>query len=74
MLKHTKSNELIGTSQRSFEDALQTILARANQTLRGVRCLDVIAKDLEVSAAGELTYRVRAQLRFDVTPPDELHL
>ncbi|MBK9427142.1 MAG: dodecin domain-containing protein [Gammaproteobacteria bacterium] len=48
MLKHTKSNELIGTSQRSFEDALQTILARANQTLRGVRCLDVIARDLEV--------------------------
>lgn len=74
MLKHTKSNELIGTSQRSFEDALQTILARANQTLRGVRRLDVIAKDLEVSAAGELTYRVRAQLRFDMTPPDELHL
>jgi len=74
MLKHTKSNELIGTSQRSFEDALQTILARANQTLRGVRRLDVIAKDLEVSTAGELTYRVRAQLRFDVTPPDELHL
>ncbi len=74
MLKHTKSNELIGTSRRSFEDALQTILTRANQTLRGVRRLDVIAKDLEVGAAGELTYRVRALLRFDVTPPDELHL
>lgn len=73
-MKQTKSNELIGTSQRSFEDALQAILTRANATLRGVRRLDVIAKDLEVSAAGALTYRVRAQLRFDVTPPDELHL
>lgn len=74
MLKHTKSNELIGASPRAFEDALQAILTRANQTLRGVRRLDVIAKDIEVNAAGELTYRVRAQLCFDVTPPDELHL
>ncbi len=73
-MKQTKSNELIGTSPLSFEHALQAILTRANATLRGVRRLDVIAKDLEVSAAGELTYRVRAQLRFDVTPPDELHL
>lgn len=74
MLKHTKSNELIGVSPRAFEDALQAILTRANQTLRGVRRLDVIAKDIDVNAAGELTYRVRALLRFDVTPPDELHL
>lgn len=73
-MKQTKSNELIGTSPLSFENALQAILTRANATLRGVRRLDVIAKDLEVSVAGELTYRVRAQLRFDVTPPDELHL
>ncbi len=73
-MKQTKSNELIGTSPLSFENALQAILTRANVTLRGVRRLDVIAKDLEVSVAGELTYRVRAQLRFDVTPPDELHL
>jgi flavin-binding protein dodecin len=73
-VKQTKSNELIGTSPLSFENALQAILTRANATLRGVRRLDVIAKDLEVSTAGELTYRVRAQLRFDMTPPDELHL
>lgn len=73
-MRQTKANELIGTSPESFEAALQAILTRANQTLRGVRRLDVIAKEVEVNAAGELTYRVRARLCFDVTPPDELHL
>lgn len=72
-MTQTKSNELIGTSPHSFEGALQAILARANRTLRGVRRLEVLAKEVEVTAAGELVYRVRAQLRFDVTPPDQLH-
>lgn len=73
-MKQTKSNELIGTSPQSFEAALQAILARANRTLRGVRRLDVLSKELDVTAAGERLYRVRAQLRFDMTPPDQLHL
>lgn len=72
-MKQTKTNELIGTSPHSFEDALKTILARANRTLRGVRRLDVLDKEIDVSADGALSYRVRAQLRFDMTPPDQLH-
>jgi flavin-binding protein dodecin len=72
-MKQTKTNELIGTSPHSFEDALKAILARANRTLRGVRRLDVLGKELDVSADGTLCYRVRAQLRFDMTPPDQLH-
>lgn len=73
-MKQTKSNELIGTSPQSFEAALRAILARANRTLRGVRRLDVLSKELDVTATGERLYRVRAQLRFDMTPPDQLHL
>lgn len=72
-MAQTKSNELIGTSPHSFEAALQAILARANRTLRGVRRLDVLAKEIDVTAEGERLYRVRAQLRFDMTPPDQLH-
>lgn len=72
-MRQTKANELIGTSQESFEDALRVILKRANRTLRGVRRLDVLAKELDVGGDGALEYRVRVLLRFDVTPPDNLH-
>lgn len=73
-MRQTKANELIGTSPESFEDALRVVLKRANRTLRGVRCLDVLAREIDVGGDGALLYRVRVLLRFDVTPPDELHL
>ncbi|RLA43208.1 MAG: dodecin domain-containing protein [Gammaproteobacteria bacterium] len=73
-MSHGKSNELMGSSTESFEDAMAQILARANKTLRGIRALDVINKHLVVSKAGQLEYYVRAYLQFDMTPPDQLHL
>ncbi len=72
-MRQTKTTELIGTSTESFEGALQAVLRRANHTLRGVRSLDVLAKELDVGDDGMLRYRVRVLLRFDVTPPDNLH-
>lgn len=72
-MRQTKANELIGTSTESFEGAMQAVLRRANRTLRGVRCLDVLAREIDVGGDGVLLYRVRVLLRFDVTPPDNLH-
>lgn len=73
-MSHGKSNELIGSSSESFEDALAQILVRANKTLRGIRALKVISKHLVVSNVGQLDYHVRAYLQFSITPPDQLHL
>ena len=73
-MSHGKSNELMGSSTESFEDAMAQILARANKTLRGIRGLKVISKHLVVSEVGELDYLIRAYLQFDMTPPDQLHL
>jgi flavin-binding protein dodecin len=73
-MSHGKSNELLGSSSESYEDALAQILARANKTLRGVRAMEVISKHLVVSPDGELDYYVRAYLQFAMTPPDQLHL
>jgi flavin-binding protein dodecin len=73
-MSHGKSNELMGSSTESFEDAIAQILARANKTLRGIRTLKVINKHLVVSDSGQLAYHVRAYLQFDMTPPDQLHL
>ncbi len=73
-MSHGKLSELVGSSSHSFEDALAQILARANRTLRGIRALEVIDKEIAVSNDGGLDYRVRAYLHFDMTAPDQLHL
>jgi flavin-binding protein dodecin len=73
-MSHGKSNELMGSSPQSFEDAMVQILARANKTLRGIRALNVVSKHLVVLDDGKLAYHVRAYLQFDMTPPDQLHL
>ena len=73
-MSHGKSNELIGSSSQSFEDAIAQILMRANKTLRGIRAIEVISKHLVVSEQGQLDYHVRAYLQFDMTSPDQLHL
>ncbi|OUS09697.1 hypothetical protein A9Q90_02900 [Gammaproteobacteria bacterium 54_18_T64] len=73
-MNHGKSNELIGTSGLSFEDALGCILQRANKTLRGVHSMEVVSKTVTVAAGGEFEYRVRALLKFAMSPPDLLHL
>ncbi len=70
----SKANELVGTSTVSFEDAVAAILVRTNRTLRGIRAIDVISKTITVRAGGELDYRVRGYLQFEITPPDQLHL
>ena len=73
-MKQSKANELIGGSMVSFEDALNCILQRANKTLRGVHTLVVLGKDVSITESGEMEYKVRALLKFDMTPPDFLHL
>lgn len=73
-MSHGKTNELVGSSSQSFEDALAQILARANKTLRGIRGMEIVSKHLVVSDTGDLDYHVRTYLQFDMTPPDQLHL
>ncbi len=69
----SKANELIGTSPKSFEDAVAGVVKRANKTLRGVRGVEVLSKSVAVSKQGEIEYRARVQLRFAMAMPEKLH-
>ncbi|PCJ37900.1 MAG: hypothetical protein COA75_01385 [Cellvibrionales bacterium] len=73
-MNHGKSNELIGTSTVSFEGAITCLLQRANKTLRGIHTVEIVNKTVSVLANGEFEYCVRALLKFDMVPPDILHL
>jgi len=69
----SKVNEIIGSSPTSFEGAAKSVLARANQTLRGITGIEVVEKKLKVEAGAVTEYRVRMRLTFDVAPRTESH-
>ena len=68
-----KVSQIIGASPTSFEDAAQTVLARANRTLRGITSIEVVEKSLKTEADGIAEYRVRMRLFFDMAPKIESH-
>lgn len=69
----SKVNELIGSSNESFEDAARSVLARANRTLRGIKGIEVLEKRVKIEGGHIAEYRVRMRLVFDMAPETVLH-
>ncbi len=69
----SKISELIGSSSVSFEDAAQTVLRRANRSIRGVKGIEVLDKSLKISDGGIDEFRVRLRLQFDMVQEQEQH-
>jgi hypothetical protein len=68
-----KVNEIIGSSPESFEAAAREIVERANRTLRGLRGIDVLSKEVGVSGGRIEEYRLRVRLHFDMAPETFWH-
>ena len=66
-----KVSEIIGSSPTSFEAAAQSVLARANRTLRGITGIEIVEKRLKIQAGAITEYRVRLRLSFDMAPRTE---
>lgn len=64
----SKVSEIIGSSPSSFEAAAESVLSRANQTLRGITGIEVVDKNLKVEDGAITEYRVRLRLTFDMAP------
>ena len=69
----SKVSQIIGSSPSSFEDAAQSVLARANRTLRGITGFKVVEKRLKIDENGIAEYRVHLRLNFDMAPFTETH-
>lgn len=69
----TKVSEIIGSSPTSFEAAAQSVLTRANRTLRGITGIEVTNKRLKIEEGAIKEYRVRLRLSFDVAPRTKSH-
>jgi flavin-binding protein dodecin len=69
----SKVSELIGTSEDSFEAAARGVVERSNRTLRGVRWIEIVEKDVSVEDGRIAEYRVRVRLSFDMAPETLWH-
>jgi flavin-binding protein dodecin len=57
--------ELVGSSPRSFSDAVRAAVKTASRTIRNISGVDVISSSAEVGADGELTnYKVNVKIAF----------
>jgi flavin-binding protein dodecin len=59
-----KVSEISATSSKSFEDALQQGLARANKTLRNVKAAWVKEQQVHVSKGAITEYQVNMMVTF----------
>ena len=56
--------ELIGTSNKSWEDAASTAVKKAGETLRNLRVAEVVKQDLDIAEDGTVTYRTKLNVSF----------
>jgi dodecin len=62
--------EIIGTSNRSWEDAAQQAVSAAARSLRDLRVAEVMEQDLTIAEDGTIeSYRTKLRLSFKYEQP-----
>jgi hypothetical protein len=62
--------EVIGTSERSWEDAAQQAVSAAARSLRDLRVAEVVEQDLTLGDDGKIeSYRTKLRLSFKYEQP-----
>ncbi|MEC4688623.1 MAG: dodecin family protein [Nitrospirota bacterium] len=56
--------ELVGTSERSWEDAAQNAVETAGRSLKGLRIAEIQKLDLKVENGKVVAYRAKVDLSF----------
>jgi Uncharacterized conserved protein len=55
--------EIIGTSEKSWEDAAKTAIETASKTLKEIRVAEVKDMDINIDG-GKMTYRIKLRVSF----------
>ena len=56
--------EIVGTSEKSWDDAARVAVARASQTLEDLRIAEVSAQDVRIEDGKIVEYRTKLSLSF----------
>lgn len=67
-----ESIQLVGTSEESFSDAVKNLYNRAKATIRRIRNIEILMRDVKVKQdSDKLIYRIRAKVTFEYQPEEE---
>ncbi len=65
--------QLVGSSDKSFSDAVRVAVAQASSTIRGITGVDVVSSQASV-ADGEITeYRVTVNIAFAIERSEDVN-
>ena len=65
--------ELVGTSKKSWEDAMKEAVRESSQSLRHIKAVDVVKQSAHVDENGEIVeYRVTVHIAFGVEHHSQL--
>jgi flavin-binding protein dodecin len=65
--------QLVGSSDKSFSDAVREAVSTASQTIRGITGVDVVSSQATVSE-GEITeYRVTVNIAFAIERKEDVN-
>jgi hypothetical protein len=56
--------EIIGTSEKSWEDAARTAVERASRTLRDLRVAELVEQDLVIDEGKVRAFRAKLKVSF----------
>ena len=71
MAEIIKVIELVGSSDKSFSDAVKTAVAQASQTIRGINGVDVLSTQAMVENGQITEYRATVKIAFPVERADQ---
>lgn len=73
MASVAKVVQLIGSSDKSFSDAVKVAVTQASQSIRGITGVDVVSSQATVSD-GEITeYRVTVDIAFGIERSEDVN-
>jgi hypothetical protein len=56
--------EIVGTSEKSWEDAARVALETASKTIKEIRIAEVNKLDIKVEKDGRITFRAKLDISF----------
>ncbi|HPA13628.1 MAG TPA: dodecin family protein [Desulfobacterales bacterium] len=56
--------ELVGTSDKSWEDAAKQVVATAGKTLKDLRIAEIVQQDMKIENGKVVAYRTKVRLSF----------
>lgn len=56
--------ELVGTSEKSWEDAAKQVVETASRSLKDLRVVEVVKQDMKIEDGKIVAYRTRVHVSF----------